>query len=111
MPEPEPPSARYSLNIPVIVRERLRTDGAWLQASGLVPEFAVAMREIEYRLVVEPDEWGESRERLEYLDLQMWCGTSRLVTVLYGVDVGRRIVVVKEFRINHNYRPRPTGGS
>lgn len=37
--------------------------------------------------------------------VQMRCGTSRMVTVLYGVVEGRDLVFVKEFRINRKYRP------
>ena len=68
-------------------------------------EFAAAVREIDFRLTVEPHEWGESREYLPYLRVQMRCGTSRIVTVLYGVAEDRDVVFVREFRINRGYVP------
>ena len=63
------------------------------------------MREIDFRLTIEPHEWGESREYLEYLRVQMRCGTSRMVTVLYGVAEVADVVFIREFRINHKYHP------
>ena len=51
-------------------------------ASGLLSEFAAAVREIDFRLTVEPHEWGESREFLKHLRVQLRCGTSRMVTVV-----------------------------
>lgn len=75
-------------------------------AGGLFDEYLAALKEIEFRLTVEPHEWGESREHLDHLRVQLRCGTSRMVTVLYGVSDARDVVFVKEFRINRKYRPQ-----
>ena len=85
------------------------TRASFARENGRLDEYKVALREIDYRLSVEPDEWGESREFLEHIRVQMRCGTSRMVTVLYGVDGPHRSIWVKEFRLNRNYRPRPGG--
>ncbi len=109
MPAPSPD--RYAVGIPGVVRERFAADQTWARSHGLRGALGAALREIDFRLSVEPGEWGESREWLEFLQVQLRCGTSRMVTVLYGVDERHRIVWVKEFRVNRNYRPRaPEGG-
>ena len=51
---------------------------------GLRDEFLAALREVNYRLTYEADEWGESREIFQELSIQMRCGTSRMITVLFG---------------------------
>lgn len=75
--------------------------------NGWLSEFGAAMREITFRLTVEPHEWGESREYLPFMRVQLRCGISRMVTVLYGVAEDRDVVLVKEFRVNRKYKPDP----
>src|SRR5947208_2446491 len=108
MPDPSPD--RFSIDMSSATRARLKADAEWARERGLLPDFTAALREIEYRLSVEPEDWGESRERLVHLRVQMRCGTSRMLTVMYGVFEDHRTVYVREFRLNRNYRPRPSGG-
>ncbi len=87
--------------------EKLATAREWAETNGLLSEFAAAMREIDFRLKIEPQEWGESREYLPVVRVQIRCDTSRMVTVLYGVAEDRDVVFVREFRINHRYTSKP----
>lgn len=98
---------RFQLNISGAQADLLRSERALAVARGVLPEYLAALREIEFRLTVEPHEWGESREYLQHLRLQVRCGTSRMITVLYGVAEDRDVVFVREFRFNRRWRPAP----
>lgn len=100
---------RFRVDLSQAQREALATEHAWAVVNGLRSEFGAALREINFRLTVEPHEWGESREFLPYMRLQLRCGTSRMITVLYGVAEERNVVIVREFRINRRWKPpRPS---
>lgn len=100
---------RFRVSVPQIQAEALTAERTWAEASELLPAFAVALREINFRLTVEPHEWGESREFLPNIRIQLRCGTSRMITVLYGVTEDADEVFVREFRINRNWKPpRPS---
>jgi hypothetical protein len=101
----ELPPRRFTVGISTAQRELLKTEATWAIAIGLATEFVAALKEIEFRLTVEPNDWGESRERLPALRIQMRCGTSRMVTVLYGVAEDRDVVFVREYRVNRNWKP------
>lgn len=104
----DPSPRRFKIGTSAAQIDQLRAEEGWARANGLFDEYLAAMKEIEFRLTVEPHEWGESREHLDHLRVQLRCGTSRMVTVLYGVADDRDVVFVKEFRINRKYRPPPS---
>lgn len=88
---------------------RLADGGVWAAANGLLTEFFAALDEINFRLTVEPHDWGESRERLPVMRVQLRCGTSRMITVFYGVAEDRDVVFVREYRVNRKWKPpRPS---
>lgn len=99
---------RFVVSISPAQREKLAEVREWAESNGMLSDFALAMREITFRLTVEPHEWGESREYLPFMRVQLRCGVSHMVAVLYGVVEARDIVLVKEFRINRNYKPGPS---
>ena len=101
----ESPQRRFTVGASAAQRELLKTEAAWAIANGLAAEFVAALKEIEFRLTVEPNDWGESRERLAVMRVQMRCGTSRMITVLYGVAEDRDVVFVREYRVNRNWKP------
>jgi hypothetical protein len=68
-------------------------------AAGRRDEFLRWLRELDFRLTREPHEWGESREYLPVLQLQIRFGTVGDVTVWYGVNAEARTVYVKRFRL------------
>lgn len=70
-----------------------------MAAAGTGAEFVRWLKELDYRLTREPDEWGESREFLPALQLQIRFGTVGGLTVWYGVRVETRTVYVKRFRM------------
>ena len=103
----EEPPRRFEVSTSVAQREMLKAEAVWAAANDLDAEYVAALKEIEFRLTVEPHDWGESRDYLPYVRVQMRCGTSRMVTVLYGVAEDRDVVFVREFRVNRRYPPRP----
>jgi hypothetical protein len=102
----DPSPRRFSVGMSAAQRDQLRVEAEWARSSGLFDEYLAALKEIEFRLTVEPSDWGESREWLPGLRVQLRCGTSRMVTVLYGVAADADEVFVKEYRINRKYRPQ-----
>jgi hypothetical protein len=94
---------RFQVAISIAQQEQLVNEDKWASQHGLREEFRTALRELNYRLTTEANDWGESRELLHELNVQMRCGTSRMITVLFGVDEARKKVFVKEFRINRKY--------
>jgi hypothetical protein len=101
----ESPPRRFTVGTSAAQRELLKTEAARAIANGLAAEFVAALKEIEFRLTIEPNDWGESRERLPALRIQMRCGTNRMITVLYGVAEDRDVVFVREYRVNRNWKP------
>jgi hypothetical protein len=63
------------------------------------------LRELDFRLTREPHEWGESREVLPVLQLEIRFGTVGDITVWYGVNVETRTVYVKRFRLRGDRNP------
>lgn len=53
---------RFRVSVSQAQFEALEVERDWAVASGLRTAFAAALREINFRLTVEPHEWGESRE-------------------------------------------------
>ena len=104
---PEPPPRRFAVEMSSAQAAHLRSEGAWANESGLLAEYLAAIDEIDFRLRVEPHEWGESREYLPFMRMQLRCGFSRMVTVHYGVAEDEDRVLVKEFRINRRCTSRP----
>ncbi|HEY1190243.1 MAG TPA: hypothetical protein VGE74_21600 [Gemmata sp.] len=105
---PELPSRRYKVGVSAAQRERLSAELSWADQNGLAAAFIAALKEVEFRRTVEPNDWGGSRERLPVLRIQMRCGTSRMVTVLYGVAEDRDVVFVREYRIDRGWKPPPS---
>lgn len=68
-------------------------------AAGTRAEFVRWLKELDYRLTREADEWGESREVLPVLKLQIRFGAVGGLAVWYGVNVETRTVYVKRFRV------------
>lgn len=66
--------------------------------AGRTAEFVRWLKELDYRLTHEAHEWGESRETLTVLQLEIRFGTVGEITVWYGVNAGTRTVYVKRFR-------------
>lgn len=103
MPNSSPNEFKVSISS---AQNQILIDGAeWAAKQKLKKEFLASLKEIEFRLKFEPDDWGEGREFLPKLQIHMRCGTCRMISVLYGVDDRRRVVYVKRFRINKRYRP------
>lgn len=93
------PAPRFLVSTPGRWADHLRDIAEREVDAGRGPGIAAALTEIDFRLRHEADEWGEGREYLPVLDIQLRVGIVGPVTVWYGVDAARRIVYVKRFRL------------
>lgn len=89
---------RFRVSIDGPPTDQIRAFGAAAKAAGRLADFNAVMREIDYRLKYEADEWGESRDYLPAMKLQMRFGTVGPVSVWYSVHDEEREVFVREFR-------------
>ncbi len=104
MASPLSPPDAYRVAISAAQKEALTEGATWAAQAGIRLDYLAALKEIDFRLRLEPHEWGEGQEWLPELGIRMRCGTSRMITVLFGVDEVKRVVYVKQFRINRRYR-------
>ena len=74
------------------------------EESDLQSEYLATLHELNFRLSYEADEWGESRETLSAMGLEMRCGSCRMLTVLYGIHAISHTVFVKTVTLNRRYR-------
>jgi hypothetical protein len=85
----------------------LKTITAWgmrFRANAVTHrDFLAGLREMNYRLEFEADEWGESRERIETMRLEMRVGTCRMLTVIYGIHEQSRTVIVKRINLHPSF--------
>jgi hypothetical protein len=91
---------RYRVTFPDICRDQLREIAAEAARQGVGPEVSAGIREVQYRLSVEADEWGESRGYLPVLQLDLRVGIAHILTVWYAVNVAERLVVVQRFHLH-----------
>ncbi len=89
---------QYKVSISQNELDKLKRWGEWAVQTGVLDEYQVALRTINYRLSFEPMDWGEPRYTLRKLNLEIRFGTFKIINVWYGVDRDRRIVYVKRFQ-------------
>lgn len=87
--------------------DKLRRWGEWATTAGVLDEFLVAIKTVNFRLSFEPLDWGEPRYSLKHLKLAMRFGTFRMLNVWYGVNARKRIVFVKLFQYRGDDPQRP----
>jgi hypothetical protein len=83
--------------------QKLQRWGEWARRSGVLDDYLVALKTINFRLSFEPAEWGEPRYTLHELELDIRLGTFDMLNVWYGVSEARRIVYVKVFQFRGDY--------
>ena len=83
--------------------DKLRRWGEWAKQAGVLDEYLVALKTVNYRLSFEPMEWGEPRYRLHNLHLTVRFGTFKMINVWYGVQLEKRAVFVKVFQFRGDY--------
>jgi hypothetical protein len=93
------PAGRFYVEITTDRMEQLRRFTRAAYAAGNAPAFGRWLKEIEYRLAHEADEWGESRATYPGGRVEDRVGVVGELTVWYSVDSPRAIVYVKEFRL------------
>jgi hypothetical protein len=94
---------QYTVSISKKELGKLQRWGAWAAQAGVLDEYLVALKTINYRLSFEPMEWGEPRYTLHGLKLSVRFGTFRMINVWYGVHLEKRIVFVKLFQFRRDY--------
>jgi hypothetical protein len=93
----------FQVVIPQADLQRLRRWGEWAKGAGVLDDYLVALRTINYRLSFEADEWGEPRYTLDHLGLTVRFGTFRMLNVWYGVSAEKGLVFVKVFQFRGDY--------
>lgn len=91
-------TGRFNLQIPPAQMDRLRDIATREKAAGRATAMDAVLKELDYRLTCEADEWGESRDYLPVIDFQLRFGVVGPVGVWFGVSEARRIVFVRRFR-------------
>lgn len=96
---PGPPAARFRVIVPPDQAAEVRRI-TWVgTVIGNHASVARWFREIEYRLLHEADEWGESRGRYPGDRVEVRFGVAGDVVVWYAVDFARAVAYVREFRL------------
>jgi hypothetical protein len=102
---------QYRVSLAPAEFEKLRRWGTWAAGVGVLDDFLVALKTINFRLAFEPLDWGEPRCTLEPLHLEVRFGTFKMLNVWYGANVQKRVVFVKVFEFRSDYPPgRPPEG-
>ena len=95
---------QYQVVAPQVEMRKLEQWGKWAKQIGVLDDYLVALRTINYRLSFEPSEWGEPRYTQRNLGLEIRLGTFKMLNVWYGVSESNRIVYVKAFQFRGDYR-------
>jgi hypothetical protein len=99
----EEPSPQYTISISQAELDKLRQWAAWAKEKGVLDDYLVALKTINFRLAFEPTEWGEFRYPLDDLKLDIRLGSFKMLDVKYGVHREQRIVFVKQFQFRSDY--------
>jgi len=95
----DPPAGRFKVESPKPQLDEARRLADVATAAGKRVGFVRWLRETEYRLLHEADEWGESREPTPGGRIENRVGVAGDLIVWYSLDRGRAVVYVKEFRL------------
>jgi hypothetical protein len=93
------PTGRFNVEAPAAQLDQARRLADVATAAGKRVEFVRWLREVNYRLAHEADEWGESRDTYPGRRIEDRVGMVGDLTVWYSIDFPRAIVYVKEFRL------------
>lgn len=91
---------RYRVFFPGVCRDQLREIALEAQRLDIHDEINASLREVEYRLQCEANDWGESRGYLPVMKMDLRVGFARVLTVWYAVNLDRRVVYVQAFRLH-----------
>jgi hypothetical protein len=81
---------QYRISISQAELDKLRRWGDWAKEKGVLNDYLVALKTINFRLAFEPAEWGEFRYPLEELKLDIRVGSFKMLDVKYGVHREQR---------------------
>ncbi len=95
----DPPPNRFYVHIIPERIEEARGLGEKATAAGKRAEFVRWLKEAQYRLAHEADEWGESRAPLPGGRIEYRVGVVGQLAVWYTLDRGRATVHVRGFRL------------
>jgi len=103
MAESEP--IPFQISISRYELQKLTGWGKWAKQMGVLDDFWVALKTINYRVSFEPMEWGEPRYTLRHLHLKVRFGTVKMLNDRYGVNTQKQVVFVKTFQFRGDYPP------
>src|SRR5881409_3753898 len=83
------------------VRQELQQSCASAKQMGLANQCAEALERIEEKLQNNPTQWGDPLFDLSHLGLRVYRGWHSMFLVHYGVDLTRRVVIVREYKLIH----------
>ena len=83
--------------------DKLQSWGAWAVQAGVLDEYLVTLKTINYRLSFEPLDWGEPHYTLRQLNLAVMFGTFKMLNVWYAVQRDKCLVFVKLFQFRGDY--------
>jgi hypothetical protein len=94
---------QYQVSIAPKELDKLRRWGEWATQAGVLDDYLVALKTINYRLSFEPLDWGEPRYTQRQLKLAVRFGTFKMLNLWYGVHLEKRVVFVKLFQFRGDY--------
>jgi hypothetical protein len=106
-----PPAPRFKVNITTDRLDDLRRLNRVAIAAGYHTPYLRWVREVNFRLAHEADEWGESREAIPGGRIENRVGVVGELTVWYSIDFGRAVVYVNEFRLRGDPGVGEQGGA
>jgi len=94
---------QYKVRVSNRELEKLRRWGQWAAETGVLNDYLVALKTVNYRLAFEPLEWGEPKYTVRKMNLAVRFGTFKMLNVWYGVHLQRPLVFVKIFQFRGDY--------
>jgi hypothetical protein len=96
---PQDAGAPYKLIFFQNAREQVRLWAEKAARLGMARPFAATLRTLQHKLTVEPLTWGDPQYHYRQLGLLVYRGYQDLLYVHYAVDEPRRIVYVKNVKL------------
>jgi hypothetical protein len=105
------PAGRFKVEITPDRMEQLRRLTRAAYAAGNARAFGRWLKEVDYRLRHEADEWGESRQPVPGGRIENRVGVVGDLIVWYSLDLSRAVAYVKEFRLRGDPGAGEQGGA
>ena len=98
---------RFRVLMPQVCRDQLRLIADEAGRLDIREAVEASIEEAEYRLQNEANDWGESREYLPVMKLEIRVGFARVLTVWYALDSDNRVVYLRRFHLHGGLAGEP----